>query len=74
MAGVDKYDWPDTEVLVKLVEEYGQVGAAKRLGIPRPTLQSRLNKMGVAPAKRRRRPDIDLNERALEEVSRLVNS
>lgn len=47
MPGPEKYDWPSDKELAALVLRMGQQAAADSLGIPRPTLQSRLKRRGI---------------------------
>ena len=54
MKGVQR-DWPADEELAALVEQYGQVEAARQLGVPRPTLQHHLTERGL-PTRRKRKP------------------
>jgi len=48
VAGKPKYDYPDRDELVRLLRELGgQYQVAQALGIPRPTLQHHLTKLGI---------------------------
>lgn len=52
MAGKNKYDWPSDAKLIALVEKLGQAQAADSLGLPRATLQSRLQARGIKAKKK----------------------
>ena len=51
MAGKPKYNYPPRDELLKLLIEHGtQYKVAEQLGIPRPTLQHHIHKIGLTPA------------------------
>ena len=67
MAGKSKYDWPSDKDLAALVEKLGQHGAAESLGIPRPTLQSRLYSRKIKVT----RQNAELPEKPIDDPDRL---
>lgn len=52
MAGKIQHKYPSDEELRKLVTEHGATEAARRIGVPRPTLVSHLERQGLPTSKR----------------------
>lgn len=68
-----KYNWPETQGLVKFVKVNGLRPAATKLGVKPSTLSAHLIAKGVSPEEYRPEPK-ELNADALKEIQALLNS